>query len=65
MKKIILLVGALALFGLTTACEEEHEWHHRGGDSDDYYRGYGYGDRGYNQPYQNYPNYNYNYPYHY
>ncbi len=63
MKKIILLIGALAIFGVTTGCEEEHEHWHHGGASDDYYRGYGYGDR--NQPYyQGYPNYNYNYPYH-
>ncbi len=71
MKKIILqvilLVGAVGLFGLTTGCEEEHEHGYHGGAYDDYYHGYGYGsDR---NPYYydhrfDVPN-NSAYPYHY
>ncbi len=63
MKALILLVGLTAVLALT-GCEETHEHGHRGGDWDDYNRGYGHGysnpSRDYNyypnQPYQGYPN---------
>ena len=74
MKRIIFVVAALALFGLT-GCEEAHEHWHHGGAGDDYYKGYGHGSDDsyrYNNPYGYrynpvYPNYPYSndYPRHY